>query len=207
MGEVKRMDVSGKRVLIGIQGLIYDTDAEPELDEPGNEFVYPDRGEVLVIQRVLNVAVSKSVDDNSWLRNNIFRTMCTSKGKIYDMIIDGGSCENVVSIYMVEKLGMKTEDHPEPYQLIWLKKRNTVKVSKRFLVQFSIEENEIISEAPLQVQPLLRKFADVIPYAPWITGYERHSTLHRFYSRFRYPEQISLSDESEGVCGASETSD
>ncbi|GKF99610.1 hypothetical protein Tco_0301301 [Tanacetum coccineum] len=39
---------------------------------------------------------------------------------------------------MVEKLGMKTEDHPEPYQLTWLKKGNTVKVSKRYLVQFSI---------------------------------------------------------------------
>ncbi|PWA37494.1 reverse transcriptase domain-containing protein [Artemisia annua] len=46
----------------------YDTDIEPELDEPGDELVYPDRGEALVIQRVLNVAVSKSVDDNSWLR-------------------------------------------------------------------------------------------------------------------------------------------
>ncbi|GJY16226.1 reverse transcriptase domain-containing protein [Tanacetum coccineum] len=232
---------------------IYDTDAAPELDEPGDELVYPDRGEALVIQRVLNVAVSKSVDDNSWLRNNIFRTKCTSKGKVCDMIIDGGSCENVISTYMVEKLGMKTEDHPEPYQLTWLKKLNTVKVSKRCLVQFSIgknykdevwcevipmdvahillghpwqfdrktkhdgfqntysfkkdgvnitlvlfyslqtqtkgsnlfikktdfeglvktspyvftlvvvEENEIISEAPLQVQPLLKEFADVIP--------------------------------------------
>ncbi|GJX52863.1 putative reverse transcriptase domain-containing protein [Tanacetum coccineum] len=120
---------------------IYDTDAEPEVDEPGDELVYPDRGEALVIQRVLNVAISKSVDDTSWLRNNIFRTKCTSKGKIYDMIIDGGSCENVVSTYMVEKLGMKTEDHPEPYQLTWLKKGNTVKVIKRCLVQFSIGKN------------------------------------------------------------------
>ncbi|GJY90204.1 reverse transcriptase domain-containing protein [Tanacetum coccineum] len=169
------------------------------------------------------------------------------------MIIDRGSCENVVSTYMVEKLGMKTGDHLEPYQLTWLKKGNTVKANKRCLVQFSIgksykdevrcevipmdaahillgrpwkfdrktkhdgfqntysfkkdgvnitlvpfdshqtqakgsnlfmkrtdfeglmktspyvftfvvvEENEIISEAPLQVQPLLREFADVIP--------------------------------------------
>nr|GFB47885.1 reverse transcriptase domain-containing protein [Tanacetum cinerariifolium] len=86
-------------------------------DKPGDELVYPDRREALVIERVLNMDVSKSVDDNSWLRNNSFRTKCTFKGKIYDMIIDGGSCENVVSTYMVEQLGMKTEDHPEPYQL------------------------------------------------------------------------------------------
>ncbi|GJW02979.1 RNA-directed DNA polymerase [Tanacetum coccineum] len=95
---------------------IYDTEAEPELDEPGDELVYPNRREALIIQRVLNVAVSKSVDDNLWLRNNIFRANCTSKRKICDMIIDGGSCENVVSTYMVKKLGMKTEDHPEQYQ-------------------------------------------------------------------------------------------
>nr|GFA60943.1 reverse transcriptase domain-containing protein [Tanacetum cinerariifolium] len=62
-------------------GPIYDTNAEPEVDEPGNELVYPDRGEALVIQRVLNLDVSESVDDNSWLRNNIFRTKCTSKGE------------------------------------------------------------------------------------------------------------------------------
>ncbi|GJS97464.1 RNA-directed DNA polymerase [Tanacetum coccineum] len=180
---------------------IYHTDAAPELDKPGDELVYPDRGEALIIQRVLNVAVSKSVDDNSWLRNNIFRTKCTSKGKVCDMNIDGGSCENVVSTYMVKKLGMKTEDHPEPYQLTWLKKGNTIKVNKRCLVQFSVgknykdetqaegsnlfmkktdfegfvktnpyvftlvvvEENDIISEAPLKVQPLLKEFADVIP--------------------------------------------
>ncbi|GKE47679.1 reverse transcriptase domain-containing protein, partial [Tanacetum coccineum] len=160
---------------------IYDTDAEPELDEPGDELVYPDRGEALVIQRVLNVAVSKSVDDNSWLHNKNFRTKCTSKGKICDMIIDGGSCENVVSTYMVEKLGMKTEDHPEPYQLTLLKKGTLLKSVNVVLCSFLltdfeglmkttpyvftlvvVEENEIINESPLQVQPLLRKFVDVI---------------------------------------------
>nr|GEU89372.1 hypothetical protein [Tanacetum cinerariifolium] len=70
-------------------GPIYDTDAEPELDKPGDELVYPDHGEALVIQRILTMAVSKYVDDNLWLRNNIIRTKCTSKGKICDLIIDG----------------------------------------------------------------------------------------------------------------------
>ncbi|GJY38126.1 RNA-directed DNA polymerase [Tanacetum coccineum] len=152
-------------------GPIYDTDVEPEVDEPGDELVYLDRREALVIQRVLNVAVSKSVDDNSWLRNNIFRTKCTSKGKIYDMIIDGGNCENVVSTYMVEKLGMKTEDHPEPFLLaegsnLFMKKtgfEGLMKTSPYVFTIVVVEENEIISEAPLQVQPLFREYANVIP--------------------------------------------
>ncbi|MDV3192331.1 MAG: retropepsin-like aspartic protease, partial [Candidatus Phytoplasma australasiaticum] len=54
------------------------------------------------------------------------------------MIIDGGSCENVVSNTMVEKLGLKIEDHPQPYKLAWFKKGNDVRVSKRCLVKFSI---------------------------------------------------------------------
>ncbi|XP_061344655.1 uncharacterized protein LOC133290574 [Gastrolobium bilobum] len=54
------------------------------------------------------------------------------------MIIDGGSCENVVYNTMVEKLGLKTEEHPQPYKLSWLKKESEVKVNNKCLVQFSI---------------------------------------------------------------------
>ena len=57
---------------------------------------------------------------------------------MYSMIIDGGSCENVISTTIVEKLGLKTVEHPQPYKLSWLKKGNEVKVSRRCLVQFSI---------------------------------------------------------------------
>ena len=39
---------------------------------------------------------------------------------------------------MVEKLGLHTEDHPQPYKLSWFKKGSEVKVSKRCLVKFSI---------------------------------------------------------------------
>nr|GEW62323.1 reverse transcriptase domain-containing protein [Tanacetum cinerariifolium] len=90
-------------------------------------------GESLVIQRVLSVAPSKSIDDDSWRRNNIFRTKCNSKDKVCNMINDGGSCENVVSTYMVEKLALKTVDHSEPYQLTWLKKGNAIKVNDQGL--------------------------------------------------------------------------
>ncbi|GKA79494.1 reverse transcriptase domain-containing protein [Tanacetum coccineum] len=122
---------------------VYDTDNEedaeptPKYDSDGDELVYedeevclPDVGESLVIQRVLSVTPSKSIDDDSWCWNNIFRTKCTSKGKVCNMIIDEGSCENVVSTYMVEKLVLKTVDHPEPYQLTWLKKETSLRFSQ-----------------------------------------------------------------------------
>ncbi|GJS89589.1 hypothetical protein Tco_0772225 [Tanacetum coccineum] len=119
--------------------LVYDTDNEedaepaPKYDFDGDELVYedeevclPDVGESLVIKRALNVDVSKT-DNDLWLRNNIFRTKCTSKEKVCNMIIDGGSCENMVSTHMVQKLRLKGDDYPEPYQLTWLKKRNAIK--------------------------------------------------------------------------------
>ncbi|GKD62676.1 reverse transcriptase domain-containing protein [Tanacetum coccineum] len=116
---------------------VYDTYDDEEANDD-DEVIYPDSGEALITQRVLNVVVTKAIDDASWLRNNIFRTKCTTKGKVCSVIIDGGSCENMVATSMVEKLGLDTQDHPEPYQLTWLKKGNVIKVSKRCLVHFSI---------------------------------------------------------------------
>ena len=48
-----------------------------------------------------------------------------------DIIIDGGSYENVVAVKMVEKLKLKMEIHPQAYKLSWLRKGNEVKVHKR----------------------------------------------------------------------------
>uniref|UniRef100_A0A2N9EGL5 RNA-directed DNA polymerase n=1 Tax=Fagus sylvatica TaxID=28930 RepID=A0A2N9EGL5_FAGSY len=115
-------------------------DFSPETNEhvaEEEEITYADRGEALVVQRSLKVTY---VEDE-WLRNNIFHTRCTSHGKVCNVIIDGGSCENVVAGTMVEKLKLKTEDHPEPYKLQWLRKGNEVKVNKRCLVEFSIGKN------------------------------------------------------------------
>ena len=59
-------------------------------------------------------------------------------GKVCRLVIDSGSCENVVSEKAVQKLGLATEKHPNPYILSWLKKGNEVTVSKCCLVSFSI---------------------------------------------------------------------
>nr|GEV07971.1 reverse transcriptase domain-containing protein [Tanacetum cinerariifolium] len=110
--------------------VIYNTDGNDVDDSLKFELLYPDQGKSLVIQRVLSVAPSKSINYDSWRRNNIFRTKYNSKDKVCNMINDEGSCENAVSIYMVEKLALKTVDHPEPYQFTWLKKRNAIKVNQ-----------------------------------------------------------------------------
>ena len=53
-------------------------------------------------------------------------------------MIDTGSCENIISIEVVQKSGVKTETHPKLYKLLWLKKGGEVTVSKSALISFSI---------------------------------------------------------------------
>ncbi|XP_042437074.1 uncharacterized protein LOC122023042 [Zingiber officinale] len=133
------VDCPNRRIITFIEEE-YDEENEettPIYDECDEEedITYEDHGEALVIRRSLNTTY---VPDDSWLRNNIFHTRCTSNGKVCDIIVDGGSCENVVATTMVEKLQLKTKDHPRPYKLSWLRKGNEVKINKRCLVQFSI---------------------------------------------------------------------
>ncbi len=54
------------------------------------------------------------------------------------MIIDGGSCTNVASTVLVEKLNLPTIKHPRPYKLQWLNDCGEIKVNKQVLVSFSI---------------------------------------------------------------------
>nr|GEZ52782.1 eukaryotic translation initiation factor 3 subunit M-like [Tanacetum cinerariifolium] len=44
--------------------------------------------------------------------------------KVCKLIIDSGSCENVISREAVDKLNLKEEKHPKPYKLSWFKKGN-----------------------------------------------------------------------------------
>ena len=51
---------------------------------------------------------------------------------------DAGSCDNIISTEAVRKLNLKTEKHPNPYKLAWLRKGGVVKVDRRVHVPFSI---------------------------------------------------------------------
>ncbi|XP_027351492.1 uncharacterized protein LOC113862615 [Abrus precatorius] len=137
-------DCPNRRVVTIIEGEAYEA-FEEELEFYQNDFnslpvfdeelTPTDHGEALVVRRSLHTA---AVIEEPWMRHNIFHTQCTTQGKICDVIIDSGSCENVVSSYMVEKLKLPTKDHPHPYKLQWLNKGNEVKVSQRCLVAFLI---------------------------------------------------------------------
>ncbi|XP_062001678.1 uncharacterized protein LOC133718811 [Rosa rugosa] len=108
-------------------------------DLVGEEVVYGDDGQLLVVRRACLTPCN--VEGDGWLRTNIFQSTCTVGGKVCKMIIDSGSCENVISEEAVAKLGLETQTHPQPYKLSWLQKGNEVTVSKRVYVSFSIGTN------------------------------------------------------------------
>nr|GEY01488.1 hypothetical protein [Tanacetum cinerariifolium] len=161
IGHLKR-DCPNKHFLTLIDEAdpLYDTE-----DEVETEVVYPDRGELLVTRRLLNVDVLDQDDDTTWLRTNIFRTQCTTKSKICTVIIDGGNCKNMVSTTMVEKLGLPIQNHPDPYQFTWLKKGNLVKVTHRCLVHFSVG-NKYTDELWCEVIPM--DASHILLGCPWL---------------------------------------
>ncbi|XP_059064515.1 uncharacterized protein LOC131856670 [Cryptomeria japonica] len=101
-----------------------------------------DIGENLMIRRTLIILEKEKTQiqsfDDSWLRTNIFQTRCTSGKKVCQIIIDSGSCENMVSREMVDKLNLQCEKNPHPYRIAWFKKGNEVTIDKRCPIKFSI---------------------------------------------------------------------
>ncbi|GJZ54740.1 putative reverse transcriptase domain-containing protein, partial [Tanacetum coccineum] len=107
-------------------------DEEPECEE---EYVSGDVGVNLVVRRS---CLTPKADGDDWLKHNIFQSTCTILGKVCTFVCDSGSCDNLIAAEAVQKLGLKTENHPKPYKLQWLKKGGEVTVSKRVHVPFSV---------------------------------------------------------------------
>ncbi|XP_074277047.1 uncharacterized protein LOC141600702 [Silene latifolia] len=112
--------------------------------------VMPDAGLSLVTWRVMYTQPQLLEMDQ---RQQIFRSRCIIKGRVCYLIIDEGSCSNVASSTLIEKLSLSTQDHPNPYKLRWLNKRAEVRVDKQCLVFFSISKN-YSDEALCDVQPM-----------------------------------------------------
>ncbi|KAK9124575.1 hypothetical protein Sjap_014177 [Stephania japonica] len=71
-------------------------------------------------------------------RHKLFRTRCTINGQVFELIIDSGSCENIIGRGTDEALKLKMEKHPNPYSIGWIKATEKVQVTERCRVPFSI---------------------------------------------------------------------
>ncbi|XP_074318094.1 uncharacterized protein LOC141654880 [Silene latifolia] len=87
---------------------------------------------------VLRTLQAQSSPIETEQRSQIFHTKCQVKDKWCSLIIDGGSCTNVASNEMVEKLKLPTTPHPKPYALHWLDDGNKVKITKQVRVALTM---------------------------------------------------------------------
>ena len=156
-----------------------------ELEE---SFVAADQGESLMIRRILHAGINPNEDEEQ--REQIFRTRCTIGGKTCNLVIDAGSCTNVASTTLVEKLKWPTTIHPHPYKLQWLDKGSQVTVNKQALISFSIGKlykDEILCDVlPMDACHLLLG-------RPW--EYDRnvtHDGRKNAYSLIRENRKITL---------------
>ena len=182
-----------------------DCDSMPSLEDVDDE-EYAIQGELMVARRALSV---QAKEDDEVQQDNIFHTRCHVQNKVCSVIIDGGSCTNVASTTMVEKLGMPTSQHPRPYKLQWLNDSGEVRVNKQVLVSFSIGkyEDEVLCDVvPMQDGNLLLgrpwQFDRKVQHDDFTNKYsfihnQRTVTLFPLTPSQVYEDQVRLQKESE----------
>ncbi|KAF8099434.1 hypothetical protein N665_0244s0033 [Sinapis alba] len=161
-----------------------DEKTDQESDEEGVE--YPVQGEMLVTRRILNAQPKAREDDQ---RENLFHTRCLIQNKVCSLIIDGGSCTNVASEELVEKLGLEVYKHPKPYHLQWLNEEGGLKVSKQVKVSLSVGRYQ--DEITCDVLPL--EASHILLGRPW--QYDKRAVHDGFTNRHTFAQnerQITL---------------
>nr|CAD1817170.1 unnamed protein product [Ananas comosus var. bracteatus] len=167
--------------------------------------VHPGQGESLVVRRVMTAAGKEEEED--WRRRSIFRTHVLCGGKVCDLVIDGGSMENVISKDAVEKLKLPIEKHPQPYKIRWLKKGNEILVTSHCLVRFTLGGN-LDDEALCDVVPM--DIGHILMGRPWLYDHDmEHHAKPNTYSFYRGNKKYSLhplKEEVKELAGGSKNS-
>lgn len=110
---------------------------------------------MMVAQWVLSVQQTQAETNQC---HNLFHTKGVVKDCCVCIIIDGGSCNNLASLEMVEKLSITTCPHPRPYYIQWFNNSDKVKVTPTVRVHFSIDAYDDYVECdvvPMQACALL----------------------------------------------------
>jgi hypothetical protein len=132
---------------------------------------------MMVAQWVLSVQLTHSEPNQC---HNLFHTKGVVKDRYVHIIIDGGSCNNLASLEMVEKLSITTRPHPRPYYIQWFNNSGKVKVTRSVCVYFSIAAYDDYVECdvvPMQTCALLLG-------RPW--QFDRNSVHHGAKNQYTF---------------------
>jgi len=97
-----------------------------------------------------------------------------------DCLFDPSSQSNLISAQLVDKLGLKTYDHPQPYPLGWVRQEVELRVVKQCRFKFAINNN-FIDEVEVDVVPF--DVCGVILGSPYL--YVRDAILRRRANQYR----------------------
>ena len=151
-GHVIRECPNNRTIIVNDQGEYESTSEEEQEDVEEHAF---ETGAALVVTQILSVQMSEA---ESGQRHNLFQTRAKVEDKVCKVIIDGGSCHNLASKEMVDKLGLKLLKHPHPYHVQWLNNSGSIKIAQRVKIPFKIGEYIDIVEcdvAPMTVCHML----------------------------------------------------
>jgi hypothetical protein len=168
-----------------------------------------DHYESLIVQCVLSAQMEK-VEQNQ--QHTLFQTKCVIKERSCCMIIDGGSCNNLASSDMVEKLALTTKPHPHPYYIQWLNNSGKAKVTRLVRINFSIGSYKDVIEC--DVVPM--QACNILLGRPW--QFDRDSMHHGRANQYSFlyhdrklvlhpmsPEAIMQNDVAKAAKAKSES--
>ncbi|XP_059292551.1 uncharacterized protein LOC132046018 [Lycium ferocissimum] len=108
----------------------------------------------IVARRAMGALAREESDQ----RENLFHARCKIVDKVCSLIIDGGSCTNAVSQFLVESMKFPTRKHTNPYKLQWFNECGEMRVNKPAIIKFSIgkyQDEILCNVVPMQACHLL----------------------------------------------------
>jgi hypothetical protein len=111
------------------------------------------------------------------------------KERLCRLIIDGGSCNNLDSSDMVEKLTLTTKPHPHPYHIRWLNNSDKVKVTRLVQINFDVGSSRDVVECDV----VLMQTCNILLGRPWQFDTDSiHYGRSNRYSLLHHDKKIEL---------------
>jgi len=128
-----------------------------ENHENNDNEIQPDEGDNNCPISLCVLSVTTTKEENGQ-RHNLFHTRGMIKEKLCRIIVDNGSCNNIASQELVDRMELKQWRHPNPYKMQWLNDCGALRVSHVVTVPFSIGRYSDLVECnvvPMQACQLL----------------------------------------------------
>ena len=160
-------------------GLEHEEELEPEKDEQNqNSFDYgvydptdldDKEVDISLASVVRHILAAPKVEEEDRRRTSIFQMLVRCGNQAQKLIVDSGSCMNVVSASMVERLKLPVEPHPQPYKVAWINNMS-IPVNQHCLVSLSCG---IYSDS-IWCDVIPMKVAHIILGRPWLYDRDVH---------------------------------